>query len=60
MTDLLNAYWDAGREHDAALRACRDARRAGAPADVRAALRDARRKAYDAVMRAYDALREII
>lgn len=42
--------------HRAAIHACREARRAGAPDDVRDALIAARRAAHDAVCRAYDAL----
>lgn len=43
--------------HSTVIHACRDARRADAPTDVRAALRDARRAAMADVRRAYDALR---
>ena len=57
MTDLQNAFWAACDVHSDACRACRDARRADAPADVRVALRDARRAAMADVRRAYDALR---
>lgn len=43
--------------HSTACRVCRDGRRAGAPADVRAANRARRRAAHDAVHRAFNALR---
>lgn len=57
MTDLLDAFWTATDAHRDATRACRAARRAGAPDDARAILRDARRAAMADVRRAYDALR---
>lgn len=56
MTDLLDAFWAASAAHRTATRACRAARRAGAPVAVRAALRDARRAAMADVRRAYAAL----
>jgi hypothetical protein len=55
MTELLNAYWAASESHRVAIRACRAARRAGAPDDVRAALRAARKSAYAALQAAYAA-----
>ena len=42
--------------HRTAIHACREARRAGAPDTVRAALRAARDAAHDAVLVAYEAL----
>ena len=57
MTELLNAYWDASESHRVAIRACRAARRASAPDDVRAALRAARKSAYAAMQAAYAASR---
>ena len=57
MTELLNAYWIAGAAHDAAIRACRAGRRAGASAEVRAANRARRKAAYAAVQAAYAAIR---
>lgn len=53
----LDAYWVASAAHRDAVRACRAARRAGAPAEVRAANRARRRAAHAAVRVAYDALR---
>jgi len=57
LTELLDASWAAGAAHSDAIRACRAARRAGAPADVRAALRAARKAAMAEVRRAYAAVR---
>jgi hypothetical protein len=56
VTELLNAYWDASESHRVATRACRAARRASAPDDIRAALRDVRRAAYADLQAAYTAL----
>jgi hypothetical protein len=57
MADLLKTFRAASAAHCDAIRACRAARRAGAPADVRDALRAARKAAMAEVRRAYQAVR---